>query len=87
MLGERASRQRGVYRAAFVALLFLPLAAIGLEGGRADAIPHAVAGAALPGVTIEAAKVQALRRQVHRFVAAVFVRPSDETLIDRKSVV
>jgi len=34
----------------------------------------------LPKVTIEGAKVQALRREVHRFVTAVVVRPSDETL-------
>ena len=35
----------------------------------------------LPKVTIEAARVQALRRKVHRFVAAVVVRPWDETLL------
>lgn len=35
----------------------------------------------LPKVTIEAAREQALRRKVHRFVAAVVVRPWDETLL------
>jgi hypothetical protein len=44
------------------------------------AAKHAVAKAGLPGVTIKAAKERALRDKVHRFVAAVVVRPSDETL-------
>lgn len=37
--------------------------------------------ARLPKVTIEAAREQALRRKVHQFLAAVIVRPSDETLL------
>jgi hypothetical protein len=57
-----------------VVLFFLPLGP-----GLGTAQP-AVATAGLPGVTIKAAKEQALRREVHRFVAAVVVRPTDETL-------
>jgi hypothetical protein len=71
----------GARRVALAALLFLPLAALGLDAGRAGAVPHAVAKGGLPGVTIEAAQEEALRREVHRFVDAVFVRPSDETLM------
>ncbi|HJS90035.1 MAG TPA: hypothetical protein VJ738_08745 [Steroidobacteraceae bacterium] len=35
----------------------------------------------LPKVTIEAAREQGLRRKVHQYVAAVVVRPWDETLL------
>lgn len=40
----------------------------------------APAQAGLPAVTIEAAKERVLRREVHRFIATLVVRPTDETL-------
>jgi hypothetical protein len=58
-------RRSGIV-AAFAVLSLLPLTA--------------PAQAGLPAVTIEAAKERVLRREVHRFVTTVVVRPTDETL-------
>lgn len=56
-----------------MALLFLPL----LASRRAGAYPGG-----LPGITIQGSRErQELRHQVDEFVAAVIVRPSDETLL------
>jgi hypothetical protein len=73
-VGEAALARHGAGRsqgflAAFAVLIFLS-PGLGLMA----------ANAGLPAVTIKAAKEQALRREVHRFVAAVVVRPTDETL-------
>ncbi|MGA9369543.1 MAG: hypothetical protein WBV35_18945 [Steroidobacteraceae bacterium] len=58
----------------------------GAESQTAHALPATTpptppAKVELPKVTIEAAKEHALRRQVHRFVAAVVVQPWEETLL------
>lgn len=51
------------------------------EGRRTAVIPRTdIAKTELPKITIEATKERALRREVHRFVSAVVVRPDDETL-------
>lgn len=60
-----AGRRSGIV-AAFAVLFLLPLTAPVKAG--------------LPAVTIEAAKERVLRREVHRFIATVVVRPTDETL-------
>jgi hypothetical protein len=70
-MAESALRRGGAGRrsgfaAAFAVLFLLPLTAP-VEAG-------------LPAVTIEAAKERVLRREVHRFVTTVVVRPTDETL-------
>jgi hypothetical protein len=62
------------------------IARAGSESHTAHALPAATpptgpSTAQLPKVTIEGAKEHALRRQVHRFVAAVIVRPGEETLM------
>jgi len=79
-VGESALAKRGGGRgrellATFVVLLFLPPGP-----GLMAAMQTTVATAGLPRVTIKAAKEQALRRQIHRFVSTVVVRPADETL-------
>jgi hypothetical protein len=87
-----AGRRSG-FVAACAALFLLALTApqlkaesagAGRNGPMAQAAPtatqHAPAKAGLPAVTIEAAKERVLRREVHRFVATVVVRPTDETL-------
>lgn len=80
--------------AVWVVLAFLLVAALGLAGRcagadasgqmaqAASATPqHPAATGELPKVTIEAAREQVLRREVHRFVAALLVRPWDESLV------
>jgi hypothetical protein len=57
----------------------------GSQGQAAHALPGTLpstdpANTKLPKITIKAAKEQVLRREVHRFVAAVVARPTDETL-------
>lgn len=65
-LRRRGTRQRSGLVAGFAVLFLLPLTAPVKAG--------------LPAVTIEAAKERVLRREVHRFIATVVVRPTDETL-------
>lgn len=73
-----AERKR-LFVAVSVALCSLALAAFQRAG--ADP-PNPVAKAALPSITIQASRErEAVRRRVDEFVAAVIVRPSNETLM------
>jgi hypothetical protein len=70
----------------FLAVAAFQLAAADQNGQITQAAPatpqHPVSKAGLPGITIEASRErQAVRSRVNKFVAAVIVRPSDETLM------
>ena len=74
--GRSAARGRLIV-AASVALFFLTLASSQSAGADQNSQKSG-----LPGVTIEASQErQAVRRRVDEFVAAVIVRPTDETLM------
>jgi len=92
-LARRDAGLRPGFSVAFVVLFLLPLDARCFEAASAGAdrngqvaqpapraTQHTVAHAGLAEVTIKAAKERVLRDRVHRFVAAVLVRPTDETL-------
>lgn len=69
--------RRRLFAAAAVALSFLALAALQRVGAEQNGQK-----AGLPGVTITASQERkAVRRRVNKFVAAVIVRPWDESLI------
>jgi hypothetical protein len=80
-VGESAlTGLRAGWRCGARSMLFLlfPLAVPAVAAPLAE---HSAVQPELPKVTIEAAKEQALRREVQRFVAAVVVRPWDESLM------
>jgi hypothetical protein len=92
-LTRRDAGLRPGFSVGFVVLFLLPLTALCFESESAGAErngqvaqpapranQHTGAKAGLAEVTIKAAKERVLREKVHRFVAAVLVRPTDETL-------